>query len=200
MKQRYILILVIAAFVIGGLLCRPDRSGEAAQHRADSLATVVDSLKQFDERRAADSAAAADTTLRLKTALVIAARHGAATQRSEDLLRATLDAVADTMVPKRLVQELVDTLDSMIHIREAQRDTALRLFAISERQRVQSDSAAREWRLAAARLQSELAASLKRSNSRYGCTAGAGAAIGYQGYAAGFGFTCGRTFRLPKIL
>lgn len=171
-------------------MCHQTHRDTAAEHRADSLAVIVTGLLAIDIRRSADSAAAHDTTQRLRAAFRASGIRGARTQRVADSLRAVVDAVPDTMVSKRLAQQLADSLGGVIHATGAQRDTAEHLLAIAVRQRLASDSTARAWRVTATALQANLRAALK--GRRWGCVAGVGATAGVSQYALGVGFTCGR--------
>lgn len=192
MKPGLLLGVLVAGFVIGGLMCRPDRTGEAAQHRADSLAVVVDSLTIRDQNRTALDRAADGMIAALRVAnRQLAQRAQIATLYGDSLTRA-LRIWADSMVPKRLVIQTLDTLNVVLALQAQQIVGLERASALADQRRLAADSMAALWRLAALRYQVELAGALKRANRRWGCTAGLGATAGISQYAAGLGVTCGR--------
>lgn len=195
-----LLVAILAGAIIGGLMCRPDRTGEEAQHRADSLAVVVDSLEARDSARTLADRAADDTLAQLRAANRRLGQRVASTAAYGDSLTRALRVWADSMVPKRLVLAFIDSTQATIQLQARQIVGLERASSIADRQRISADSAADAWRRVAVRLEGELAAALKRANSRWGCTVGVGATAGISQNAAGASGTCGYTFKLPRLL
>ena len=191
-------LLALGAFLVGGLVCRGDRSGEAAQRTADSLAVIVDSLEARDGARAMADQAADDTIARLRAANRQLGQRVASTAAYGDSLTRALRVWADSMVPKRLVLAFIDSTQATIQLQARQIAGLERASGIADRQRQSADSAAAAWRQVALRLQGHLTAALRRS--KWGCYGGAGASLGYGsigdragvGTVAGVGITCGK--------
>lgn len=186
--------LLVAGFVIGGLMCRGNSS--AAEMRADSLRTVADSLIARDAQRSRDSAAATARVANLERnnhALELAAL---VTRRRVDSLRALV--VTDSAVPFPLHQRIVAGLDSVIESRTAQRDSNEAKYRVARLLYFAADSASNEWRDLYQSTQRQLDAALKRN--RWGCVGGVSATAGYGfvgdrpgvGTVAGVGVTCGK--------
>lgn len=193
-RPGYVVALLIFGFLVGGLVCRPDRTGEAAQHRADSLATVVDQLVLADSLRQRAARADADTVAALKARAGWLRDHAAVASKMSDSLMRALRVWADSVVPKRLVIVALAAQDTVIRTQAMHIGALERTIEIERRGRLAADSAVRAWTTVALQLRTELAAAVRRSNRRWGCTAGAGATAGISQYAAGVGFTCGRRF------
>lgn len=207
-----LLVAIVVGFVIGGLMCRPDRAGEAAQRRADSLAVVVDTLEARDSARAITDAAADDTLAALRARNRQLGRAVVSATGFGDSLSRALRIWADSMVPKRLVVAFIDSTQATIRLQAAQIAGLERASVIADRRRVSADSAADAWHRVALRFEGELAAALKRANGRWACVGGVGGVGGPAvagnasqttvglGAAAGFGAMCGRTFSFPRLL
>lgn len=193
----HVLGAMILAFLVGGLVCRGDRAGEAAQRTADSLAVLVDSARAQDQRRAVAAQAASQRLARLSAENARLARRGAAGQAAVDSLRAlVLDTASVVLRP--VYDSTVIAFQGLVQIREAERDSARTESALWQRSASAADSSARRWEGLAQAYQVQLGAALKRS--RWGCVGGAMVGLGYGfigdrpgvGTLAGLGVTCGK--------
>jgi hypothetical protein len=190
-------IALIAAFLIGGLVCRGDRNGGVAQQRADSLRVVTDSLEDRDARRGYDSLAAARQLAHIAAQNRQLAAQGLAGRRQLDSLKSLLPDSA-AIVPRPLYDATVLTYQALVRVREAERDSSEATATIWQRLYIGADSSAKAWRSIALSAQMQLGTALKRS--RWGCYGGLTGSLGYGfvgdrpgvGTVAGLGVTCGK--------
>jgi hypothetical protein len=186
--------LLVAGFLIGGLVCRGDSSG--AEQRADSLRTIADSLLAQDAQRSRDSAMAAVRILQLERNNRTLEAVALVVSRRVDSLRALV--VRDSAVPFLLHESIVAGLDSIVELRTAQRDSNEAKYQQVNNLYRSADSASNRWRGLYQSTQRQLDAALKRY--RWGCVGGVSATAGYgfvgdragAGTVAGVGVTCGK--------
>lgn len=197
MKPLYIMGVAGLAFVVGALVCRGDRTGEAAQRSADSLAGVVDSLTVRDRQRDADSIKAHRRLALIaeqNRLLVIKGHRG---QHTVDSLKSLVVGTA-SVVPRPLYDSTIVAYQGLVQTREAERDSAEAKAIIWQRLYAGADSSRNAWRAIAVSAQSQLGAALKRA--KWGCVLGAGASLGYGfvgdrpgvGTVAGVTVSCGK--------
>jgi hypothetical protein len=191
------IVLLVAGFLIGGLVCRGDSSG--AEQRADSLRSVADSLIAQDAQRSRDSAMAMVRIQGLERSNRALELVAGVVNRRVDSLRALV--VRDSAVPFVLHASIVAGLDSVVELRTAQRDsTEVKYQQVNNLYR-SADSASNRWRGLYQSTQRQLDAALKRN--RWGCVGGVGGTVGYGfvgdrpglGTVAGVGVTCGKLLR-----
>jgi hypothetical protein len=197
MKPLTALGLAALAFLIGGLVCRGDRSGEAAQRTADSLQVVADSLLEIDYRRGL--AVRADSQ-RLGRIMAenrrLAAQGTAVTQRADSLAGLVVDTAS--VVPRPLYDATVQTYRGLVQVREAERDTARAEASLWQAHAVAADSSVLRWQGLAQAYRVQLAQALKRA--KWACVGGVSGSLGYGfvgdrpgvGTVAGVGVTCGK--------
>jgi len=185
------------AFLFGGLVCRGDRGGEAAQRSFDSLQVVTDSTIALDawriQRLQQDSQRLAQQA-RENRRLSIA---GAASERRADSLAGLVVDTA-SVVPRPLYDATVQTYRGLVQVREAERDTARAEVVIWKAHAFAADSSASRWRDLSTAYRVQLAQALKRS--KWGCYGGIGGTLGYGfigdrggvGTVAGLSVTCGK--------
>lgn len=176
MKAWHVVALVAGAFVVGGLVCRPDRSLARAELERDSLRTIADSLLERDARRSAEARAAADSSRRRQTAIVVLEAQAAHSRAAVTLLQRQLDSIPGVMVPRQLVNEIVAGKDVEIRATIASQDSTRALLLTAVRLRAAADSAAHSWRAVAIARGNALDNALR--HRRWGCVVGAGATIG----------------------
>jgi hypothetical protein len=193
----YIVLGLITAFVIGGLVCRGDRSGEAAQRTADSLQVVADSFAEIDYRRGLGILADSQRLSRIVAENRRLANAGVASERRADSL-ASLVVDTASSVPRPLYDVTVQTYRGLVQVREAERDTARAEAVLWKAQAFAADSSAKRWQSLASAYRVQLAQALKRS--KWGCYGGIGGTLGYGfigdrpgvGTVAGLSVTCGK--------
>jgi hypothetical protein len=197
LKPWHLLVALVGAFLVGGFVCRGDRSGEAAQLRADSLEAVADSLTVRDQMREADSIKAARRlALIAEQNRVLVGRGQRAERRGDSLARLVIDTAS--VVPRPVYDATVENFRSLMQIREAERDSAEAKAAIWQRLYAGADSSRNAWRGIAVSAQNQLGTALKRA--KWGCYGGLTGSLGYGfvgdrpgvGTVAGLGITCGR--------
>ena len=197
MKLWYVGILTLGAFLIGGLVCRGDRSGEAAQRTADSLAVALKAAQAADAKRAGLVRADSQRLALMARVTMQLTQHGRATERRLDSLQRLVIDTA-TVVPRALHDSLVSGWRDLLGVREAERDSARSEVVIWQRQALAADSSAQRWQILATAYRVQLGAALKRS--KWGCYGGVGASLGYGfvgdrpgvGTVAGLSVTCGK--------
>jgi len=200
MKPLTVLGIGLAAFLVGGLVCRGDRGGEAAQRSFDSLQVVTDSAIADDawriQRLQQDSQRLAQQA-RENRRLAIA---GAVSERRADSLASLVVDTAST-VPRPLYDATLQTYRGLVQVREAERDTARAEVVIWKAQAFAADSSASRWRDLSTGYRVQLGQALKRA--KWACVGGVSASLGYGfigdrggvGTVAGVGVTCGRRLR-----
>ena len=196
MKAWHVVALVAGAFVVGALVCRPDRSLARAELERDSLRVVADSLEARDARRSADAAAAADSSRRREAAIATLEVQVARSRAAVARLQRFLDS--GKVAPRAIVDSIIAGKDDEIRAWVAVRDTMRTLLLTARRQWAAADSLAQSWRgLAIAR---GIALDNALKHRKWGCVVGAGATIGPAiagsrsslfGGAIGVTFSCG---------
>lgn len=197
LKPWHLLIALVGAFLIGGLVCRGDRGGEAAERRADSLAVVMDSARAQDARRIAASRADSQRLARMARENQRLASIGAQTQRRADSLAGLVLDTA-SVVPRPIYEATVQEYQGLVLVREAERDSARVEATIWQRSALAAASSARRWEGLAQAYRVQLTQALKRS--KWGCYGGVGTSLGYGfigdrpgvGTVAGLSVTCGK--------
>lgn len=190
-------IACVVAFVVGGIVCRGDSSGDALQRSADSLAIITDSLWVLDTKRQQDSAAAAKRIAGIEAGRRVLVLKAARQEQALDSLgRLVLDTAS--VVPRPVYDSTLTTYRSLVQTREAERDSAVQTALLWRGLYVSADSSAKAWRNVATVAQQQLGIALKQR--KWGCYGGVGASLGYGfigdrsgvGTVAGLSVTCGK--------
>jgi hypothetical protein len=189
--------IALVAFLVGGLVCRGDRSGDAAQRTADSLQVLADSFAEIDYRRGIAIQADSQRLVRIVVENRRLAVQGHASERRADSLAGLVLDTA-SVVARSVYDATVETYRGLVQTREAERDTARAEAGLWKARAVASDSSVRRWTALATAYRVQLAQALKRS--RWGCVGGISGTVGYGyvgdragvGTVAGIGVTCGK--------
>jgi len=196
-KPPAIVGLALVAFLVGGLVCRGDKGGEAAQRRADSLAVVMDSARAQDVLRLAARRADSQRLASMNRENQRLASAGQAAQhRADSLAGLVLDTAS--VVARPLYDATVQEFRGLVQVREAERDSARAESALWQRSAFAADSSRQRWAALAVGYRTQLEQALKRS--KWGCYGGIGASLGYGfvgdragvGTVAGLSVTCGK--------
>lgn len=197
MKPLTAIGLALVAFLVGGLVCRGDRGGEAAQRRADSLAVVMDSARAQDVQRLLTIRADSQRLARMAREFQRLAVAGVSAQRRADSLAGIVLDTA-SVVPRPLYDATVQEYRGLVLVREAERDSAKAEAVLWQRTASAADSSRQRWEALAVAYRVQLQQALKRS--KWGCYGGIGASLGYGfvgdragvGTVAGLSVTCGK--------